>query len=75
MFHYAVPDFARRPVLCNFLKEIVVRVEKETQPRPKIIHMKAASLRPFDVLDAVIKRERQFLQSSRTRLANVISAD
>src|SRR6185437_255900 len=75
ILHHPIPDFPGRPVFRDFLEKIIVRVEKETQSRSKIVHIKPAPLGPFDIFNAVVKRERQLLQSRRTRLANVISAD
>ena len=75
VLHQPIPDFARRAILGNLFEEIVVRVEEEAQARTELVHIEPAAARPLDVLDAVIDRERQFLQRGRTGLANVISAD
>ena len=50
-----------------------MRVEEETQARTKIIHLQATTQRPFDILNTVIQRERQFLQRSGTSFADVIT--
>ena len=75
VLHHAIPDLASGPVLRDLLKKIIVRVEKEAQPRTEVIHLKSTTQRPFDVFHAVVQREGQFLQRSRSGFANVISAD
>src|SRR5580692_2123656 len=75
LLHHLIPDLARRPVFRDLLEEIVVRVEKEAEPRTKFVYVKAAPACPFDIFDAIIKCESQLLQRSRSGFANVISAD
>src|SRR6185437_10393587 len=75
VFRYLEPDLAGRPVFGNFFEKIVVGIKEETEPRPEVIHVETAALRPLYVLDAVVQRESQFLQGGRAGLANVVSAD
>ena len=75
IFHHPIPDLACGAVFRNFLEEVVVRVEKETEPRTKFVHIQPAPPCPLHILDAVIQRESQLLQRRRARLADVISAD
>ena len=73
--HQSIPNLACSPVLRDLLEEIIVRVEKEAQPWPKLIHFQTPPPRPLHVLHAVIDRECEFLQGGRARLADVVSAD
>src|SRR6185312_16371844 len=73
--HRVCPDFARRPILRDLLEEIVMRVEKEAKARSEIVNSQAALQRPIHVFDAIAQRERELLNGSRARLANVVSAD
>jgi hypothetical protein len=72
--HHLVPDAPRRSVFSDFFEEIAVRVEEEREPRRKIVYVEAAPQAPFDVLEPVAQRERQFLNCRRTRFANVVAA-
>ena len=60
--HHLVPDLARGAVLGDFFEEVVVSVEEEAESRAEVVHIEAAPLRPFHILDAVIQSEGQFLQ-------------
>src|SRR3984957_20686317 len=75
ILHHPIPDLACRPVLGDLFKEIVVRVEKETEARAEFIYIKSTASRPFHIFHAVIQRESKLLERGRARLANVISAD
>ena len=73
--HDLVPDAARGAIFCNFLKEIVVRVEEEGESRSKLIDVEAAAHAPFDILHAVAQGESKFLNRRRAGFANVVAAD
>ncbi len=75
VFGQAIPDFARGAVLGDLFKEIVVRVEEETQPRAELVDVEAAAAGPLHVLDAVIDGEGQFLQGRGSGFADVVTAD
>src|SRR5438132_11235 len=75
VFHHLIPDLACRPIFGNLFEEIVMRVEKKAEPRSELVHVKPAPPRPFHILHAVVKSERQLLECGRACLANVISAD
>src|SRR5579864_7776361 len=75
LLHHLVPDLARSTIFGNLFEEIIMRVEEKAEPRAKFVHLKPSTPRPFHVLHAVVKRERQLLQRGRTGFANVISAD
>src|SRR6516225_7903363 len=75
VLHQPVPDLPRRTILRDLLKEIIMRIKEEAQPRPKLIHVQSTPPRPLDILHTVIDRKSQLLQRSRSCLANVISAD
>src|SRR6185437_14568444 len=75
VFHDSVPNLARCPILGNLLKEVIVRVKEEAEPRAKLVYIEAASSRPFHVLNAVIQRKGQLLQCRRASFANVIAAN
>src|SRR4051794_16667499 len=47
ILHHPVPNFSRRSILRNFLEEIIVRIKKETQSRPKVVYIKTTPLGPF----------------------------
>ena len=72
-FHLARPNSPGSPVLRDFLEEIIVRVEKEREPRTERIHVQSAIEAPTDILHAVNKRERQLLTRGRSRLADVVA--
>ena len=75
VFHYLIPDLACGAVLGDFFEEVIVGVEEKAEPWTEVIYVEPSSLRPLDVLDAVIQSESQFLQGSGTCFADVISAD
>src|SRR5580658_5682597 len=75
VFHHAVPNLPGGTVLGDLFEEIVVRVEEKTQSGAELVNVKPATARPLYVFDAVVERERQFLQSRRSSFPNVISAD
>src|ERR1700676_901661 len=75
IFHHAIPNLARGAVLGDLLEEVVVRVEEKTQARAEVVDIKPTTARPLDIFDAVVERERQFLERGGAGLANVISAD
>src|ERR1022692_4210311 len=50
-------------------------VEEKAEARTEIVHIEAPPPRPLYILDAVVQRERQLLQGSRTGFANVVAAD
>jgi len=61
IFHQAIPDLARGAVLGDLFKEVVVRVKEEAETRAEVVDVKSAPTRPFDVFDAVVDGEREFL--------------
>jgi hypothetical protein len=63
VFHQAIPDLAGGAVLGDLFEEIVVRVEEEAEARAEIVDVESAAARPFDVFDAVVDGEREFLQA------------
>src|ERR1700739_3140033 len=73
--HLLLPDAASSAVLGDFLEEIVVRVEKERQPRREFVDSQATLNAALDVLDAVSQSKRKLLNRRRTGLTNVIAAD
>ena len=75
VFHHAIPDFSRGAILRDLFEKIVVRVKEEAQAGTEFIYFQAAAARPFHVLDTVVQGERELLQSGRSRLADMISAD
>ncbi len=75
VFHQAIPDLARGAVFGNLFEKIVVRVEKEAEPRPEVVNVEAATARPLDVFDSVVDGEREFLQRRRSGFADMIAAD
>src|SRR5438552_9365025 len=68
-----MPDSASRSVFGDLFKEVVVRIEKETQPRSEIIDVHSMIDRVLHIFNSVAKRERQFLERGRASLANVIA--
>src|SRR5579884_2478996 len=75
IFHQAIPDFARGTELGDLFKEITMRIEEVAEPWAELIHVKAATARPFHIFNAVINSECQFLQRSGTSLADVVATN
>ena len=73
--HDPVPDAARGAVFGHLFEEIVVRVEEKRKARREIIDCQAAPDRSFHILDAVLQREREFLNRRGAGLADVVAAD
>ena len=73
--HVPGPDSPGRPELGDFFEEVVVYIEKETQPRRESVHVHAARDALIYIAHAVGQRERQLLSCVRARLADVIAAD
>jgi len=73
--HHLVPDIASRTVFGDLLKEIIVRIEKEREPRCKRVDIETGSSRPFHIFDAVIESERQLLKRCRAGFADMVAAD
>src|SRR5882672_6895795 len=73
--HHLVPDLASCAVFCELFKEIAVGVEEERQTRRELVDIQTGATRPFDVLDAVIQGEGEFLKRGRAGFANVVTAD
>ena len=75
LHHDLVPDLAGRAIFGDFFEKIVVRVEKERKPWREIVHIQPPAAGPFDIFNAVVESEGQFLQRRRASLANVVAAD
>ncbi len=73
--HQVRPQLARRAILRDLLEKIVVRVEEEAEPGPKLIDFEAPLERPVNIFESIPQRERKLLRGSGTRLADMISAD
>ena len=54
IFHDPRPDLAGGAVFGDLLKEVVVRVEEEAQPRPELVDIEAPAPRPFHIFNAVV---------------------
>src|SRR5262245_18526702 len=65
VLHQPVPDLARGAELGDLLEEIVMRVKEEAESRTKLVDVQPATLGPIHVFDAVVDREREFLQRRR----------
>ena len=57
VFHGAIPDFARRPILGDLFEEVVVGIKEKAEPRTEFVRIQATPLRPLNIFHAVIKRE------------------
>src|SRR4030067_2209740 len=73
--HDLSPDPPCRPEFCNLFKEVDVGVEKEGEPRSKIIHVEAPLHGSFHVSDSVGQGECQLLNCRRTGFTDMIAAD
>jgi hypothetical protein len=62
VLHQSIPDLARGAVFGDLFEEVVVRVEEEAEAGAEVVDVEAAAARPFDVFDAVVDGEREFLQ-------------
>jgi hypothetical protein len=71
----ACPDPPRRAVLRDLLEEVHVRVEEERESRREFVDLEPARERPFDVGEAVRKREGELLCGGRAGLADVVAGD
>ena len=56
-------------------KKSLCALKKNESRGAKVVDVQPGPARPFHVLDAVVERERQFLQRRRSRFANVVTAD
>src|SRR5215831_16329834 len=73
--HRVRPDFPGGTEFRDLLEEVVMRVEEEAEPWRESVDCEAALARPFDILNAVPQGKREFLNSCRSRLSDVITAD
>ena len=69
------PHDPRGAVLGDFLEQIVVGVEEETESMRELIDLQSAGQALVDVVKAVGQGESQLLSGRRAGLANVIAAD
>jgi hypothetical protein len=72
---YAGPHPAGGPELGDLLKELVVHVPEEAQPRGEGVDVEAALQRLLDVAHAVGEGEGQLLRGGRAGFADVVAAD
>src|SRR5262249_60475746 len=75
VLHHLVPDSARGAELRDLFKEVVVRVEEETEPWSKLIHRNSPVDRVLNEFDPVAKRESKLLQRGRACFANVVAGN
>src|ERR1043166_2254910 len=73
--HDASPYFPCCPKFGNFLEEVVVGIEEETEARREFIHGHSAADPPLDIFNSVSQSKRELLDCGGARLANMISAD
>src|SRR5208283_48088 len=75
ILHHLSPNLAGSTILCDFLEEVVVRVEEKAEPGTEFVYVESATECPLNVFHAVVEGEGQFLQRGRAGFANVITAD
>src|SRR2546430_7793312 len=68
--HGLMPDAPRGTILSNLLEEIIVRVEEKGKLGYKLVHLKAATHSPFDILESVAQGKSQFLNRRGACLAD-----
>src|SRR5688572_1184308 len=73
--HDARPQPPGGAKLGDLLEQIVVRVEEERNARREIVDREAGCERGFDIGNSIGERECNFLYRSRSRFADVITAD
>ncbi len=74
--HNLRPHAAGRAHFAYLFKKIDMRIEKEGQPRRKVVHIHFFTANHvIHIFDAVTDGERQFLDGRGSRFADVIAAD
>src|SRR5215217_9192057 len=72
--HYGGPHSPRGPVFGHLLKQVVVGVEEEREPRGELVHLQPGVDRGLHVGYGVRKGESELLHGSRARLPDVVTA-
>src|ERR1700682_4559590 len=73
--HGIRPDFSGRAKFGDLLKEVVVRIEEETETRRETVHRESARDRPLHILHSVPEREGKFLYGCGSGFAYMITAN
>src|SRR5207237_268072 len=73
--HDTRPQTPRGAKLGYFFQKVVMRVEEKRDPRREFVDFQACLACRFDISNRVGDGERDFLNGSGARLANVIPAD
>src|SRR5438067_1750136 len=73
--HDVSPYFPTRAILCDLFEKVAVGIEKEAEPRRKIIDIQTAVQDPIDIFNAVAQCEGKLLHCCGSGFADMIAAD
>ena len=72
-FKFFSPNTTCSTIFSDFFKEIIMSIEKETQPWCKLINIQTSFHRPFNILDAITNSECKFLNRCTSCLTNMVT--